>query len=378
MRDTAVLFPTLRSPEAIVPFIENARDSNFDLGRLFVAVITEDGVDVSRACKLLKEHGIDNDVYGEKERRTWFLERNLAKFGHVIPRRSHAETSFGELLMAEDKSLEFGIFVDDDTAPLQGIDFFGTHLANLGLTGSIPEVRADGNWINPLYHSFSKHELYPRGFPYSQIRTESAVHTVNIAEDAVVLSQGLWTNVPDLDAVRILAEGATDGIPKTRLTPDDYGPTFTVPVGSFTTVCSMNLSFKRKVIPAFYQLPMDDNEWGIGRFDDIWSGLILKRISDSLGYRFVSGHPLVAHNKFPRSTFKDLRAEVPALEPNETFHEVLAEVAITGRTFAEGARSVAVAMLDGRRHPFIRFSGERMLEWIELTTTLGLGSASSR
>jgi len=37
----------------------------------------------------------------------------------------------------------------------------------------------------------------------------------------------------------------------------------------------MNLAFRREVIPAFYQLPMDDNEWEVGRFDDIWSGVFL-------------------------------------------------------------------------------------------------------
>lgn len=71
----------------------------------------------------------------------------------------------------------------------------------------------------------------------------------------------------------------------------------------------MNLAFKREIIPAFYQLLMDYNPWRIGRFDDMWTGIFLKRGADALGKAFVTGYPLCQHNKAARSTFKDLNAE---------------------------------------------------------------------
>lgn len=45
--------------------------------------------------------------------------------------------------------------------------------------------------------------------------------------------------------------------------------------GTYLAVCSMNTSFTPEIIPAFYQLYM--NFMGVDRFDDIWSGIFLKK-----------------------------------------------------------------------------------------------------
>ncbi len=110
--------------------------------------------------------------------------------------------------------------------------------------------------------------------------------------------------MPDLDAVRILMDGDLEGQAQTRTDFDDFDGDFVAEPGQYLTVCSMNLAFEREVIPAFYQLPMDDNEWEVGRFDDIWSGVFLKRAADVLGKDIVTGYPLCEHNKAARPTFE--------------------------------------------------------------------------
>jgi hypothetical protein len=132
----------------------------------------------------------------------------------------------------------------------------------------------------------------------------------------------------------------------------------------------MNLAFRREVIPAFYQLPMDDNEWDVGRFDDIWSGLFLKRACDVLGKRIYNGDPLCEHNKAPRSTFDDLANEVAGLELNEHVWEVVDEAGDDSDSFAAVFAEMADALAEGdfsewNNGAFLNHCGEYMRDWLD-------------
>jgi hypothetical protein len=132
----------------------------------------------------------------------------------------------------------------------------------------------------------------------------------------------------------------------------------------------MNLAFEREVIPAFYQLPMDDNEWEVGRFDDIWSGVFLKRAADVLEKDVVNGYPLCEHNKAPRPTFDDLNNEVPGLELNEHVWEVVDDVADDADSWETAAREMARAFADGdfsewNNGAFLNHCGEYWLDWLD-------------
>jgi hypothetical protein len=192
----------------------------------------------------------------------------------------------------------------------------------------------------------------------------------------VVASQGLWTNVPDLDAVRILNDGDLQGQARTRLDVEDYGDDFVAAPGQYLTVCSMNLAFRSEVIPAFYQLPMDDNPWDVGRFDDIWSGVFLKRACDALGTTIYSGAPLCRHDKAPRSTFDDLTYEAAGLACNEHVWEIVDDVDLTeATTYAEAFDAMAARLADGdwsewRNGAFLNAVGESMGRWLECLEAL--------
>jgi hypothetical protein len=138
---------------------------------------------------------------------------------------------------------------------------------------------------------------------------------------------------------------------------------------------------------------MDDNEWDVGRFDDIWSGVFLKRAADIAGDAILTGTPLCEHNKAPRPTFDDLNNEVPALELNEHVWEVVHDVtpeepratraaepheddtvpAEAGTTGAETYRAAFAAMADELAEgdfsawtngEFLNFVGEHMRDWL--------------
>jgi hypothetical protein len=199
--------------------------------------------------------------------------------------------------------------------------------------------------------------------------------TTTLETGDVVASQGLWTNVPDLDAVRILMDGDLRGQARTRTTREDYAGDFVAAPGQYLTVCSMNLAFRREVVPAFYQLPMDDNPWDVGRFDDIWSGVFLKRACDLLETRIYNGTPLCEHNKAPRSTFDDLNNEVPALELNEHVWELVDDVGEGADTYADAFAAMGEALVecdpDYTNAEFLTYVGEHVLEWLDCLEALG-------
>jgi len=369
--DVCVIVPTIREYECVRSYVANAEEHGFDTDRLEFVLVTEDHCPTGEMEAMLDELGVAGEVFDGRRREAWLAERGVGDYGHLIPARSHAQTSFGLLyLWAHDHP--YGVFVDDDTRPHDDVDFFGTHLDNLRAERTVESVRSDEHWVNVLYHAADDHGLYPRGYPYAAM--DETVETGTREVSDVVASQGLWTNVPDLDAVRILMDGDLQGQAETRLTADDFGPDFVAEPGQYLTVCSMNLGFRREVVPAFYQLPMDDNEWSVGRFDDIWSGVFLKRAADVLGKDVLTGDPLCRHDKAPRSTFDDLHNEVAGLELNEHLWTLVDDAGADADTYADAFAAMADALLaaeaDYRNGDFLAHVGEYMHDWLDCLDAL--------
>jgi hypothetical protein len=365
--DICVIVPTIREYECVREYVANAREHGFDTDRLEFVLVTEDFCDTDEMAAMLDDLGVAGEVFDGSRREAWFEAQGVEAYEHLIPEASHAQTSFGLLYMwAADH--EFGVFIDDDTLPHDDVDFFGRHMDNLAYEGEVESVDSDTDWVNVLYQNADDHDLYPRGYPYSAMHESTEVGTERV--DDVVASQGLWTNVPDLDAVRILMDGDLEGQAQTRTTAADFGDDFVAAEGNYLTVCSMNLAFRREVIPAFYQCPMDDNPWDVGRFDDIWSGVFLKRACDVLGTQIYNGDPLCEHNKAPRSTFDDLHNEVAGLELNEHLWQEIDEVGADADSYAGVFSAMADALAEGdfsefRNGEFLNHTGEYMRDWLD-------------
>ena len=168
-------------------------------------------------------------------------------------------------------------------------------------------------------------------------------------------------------------DGNLQGQSNTMTIKKDFKDNFVVKKDNFLTVCSMNLGFRREVIPIFYQLPMDDNIWKVGRFDDIWSGLNLKKAGDLLGKHIYNGHPLCVHNKAPRSTFRDLSYEVAGLELNEYYSSIIKSA--EGQTYKEIGLSIADRLKTSSKRniynsQFLQICGEHMEDWVKLITII--------
>jgi hypothetical protein len=373
--DICVIVPTIREYDCVRSYVENARKHGFDTSRLFFVLVTEDFCDTDTMAAMLDELDVAGAVFDGTRREQYYDEHGIEEYEHIIPAASHAETSFGLLYMWANEAFEYGVFVDDDTLPHPEEDYFGGHLRNLEFDGDIERVRSDEQWVNVLYQRADEHGLYPRGYPYSAMDETVETDTTTLDRGEVVASQGLWTNVPDLDAVRILMDGDLQGQAQTRTTSEDFQQDFVAARDNYLTVCSMNLAFRREVIPVFYQLPMDDNRWEVGRFDDIWSGLFLKRACDVLDKRIYNGGPLCEHNKAPRSTFDDLHNEVAGLELNEHLWELVDDAGADADDYHGVCRAIADRLAEGefdeyQNGAFLNYVGEYMQDWLACLETL--------
>lgn len=172
------------------------------------------------------------------------------------------------------------ITLDDDEVPIG--DTIQDHIDALNM-------RVPVSWISTAVDN------YTRGFPYG-IRDEAQA----------VLSHGVWEGVADWDAPTQLVLGSH------RPTEFYKGP---IPKGVFFPVCSMNLAFRRCMLPYIYQAP-----WALGikRFDDILSGVEMKREIDKHGWAAVSGYARVCHER-ASDVFTNLENEATGMRLNETF-----------------------------------------------------------
>lgn len=178
-------------------------------------------------------------------------------------------------------NIEYIITLDDDVRPLG--DTIKDHIR--ALKQSVPV-----SWMSTASE-------YMRGFPYG-VRDEAEV----------VMSHGVWVGVPDFDAPTQLVMGSH------RKVGFYQGP---IPKGTLFPVCSMNLAFKRKLLPWIFQAPKVP-AMNIARVDDIWAGIVAKRAIDKEGWAAVSGLAAVHHER-ESNVFKNLQAEAVAMELNETY-----------------------------------------------------------
>jgi hypothetical protein len=171
----------------------------------------------------------------------------------------------------------------------------------------------------------------------------------------VVANVGLWSGVADDDAACALVND-----------PGPFTPpagTVVVPHGQFVPVCGMNLAFARKAAPLFYFPKM-----GAGspyrRFDDIWGGIIAKRVMDHLGWRMSVGEPFIVHAR-ASDPFKNLVAEAPGVGLNETFWEAVAAAPLTATHPVAAVAELGVRLAESSE-PYTASVGAALQTWTDL------------
>lgn len=227
------------------------------------------------------------------------IDQDLKEKAWIIPRRTAAIRSYG-FYKAYQTRPDMIITLDDDCYP-DDVNFVKTHYKYLSKTYS-------AQWTQ---HAQS--DLKMRGVPKKT------------KEVGCVLNMGLWSNVPDLDGETQKANL------EFRIKKQNFN--FHLAKGQYAPISSMNLAIKQEIIPAFYFLLMG-HSWGFDRFDDIWSGIFLKKIADHLGVTFSGGSPYVWHD---RASDPDINAvkEKTGKEVNEYLWKDVEQVKLYSTNFKD-------------------------------------------
>jgi hypothetical protein len=238
------------------------------------------------------------------------IERELGDLSWIVPSNSSACRSFGYYIAGQMADVgDIVLTLDNDCYPESMVPYWiAGHrqaLANHATT----------EWVD----TFSGGPP-ARGFPY-RIR---GIHET-------WLSHGLWSGVPDLDAPTWLH------YPDLRLPPTPAGTTQAIPRGVFFPMCGMNLAWRPALTPALY-FGLFGPAYGFDQFDDIWAGVLVKKVCDHLGYAVRSGAPSVRHRK-QSDVYVNLLKQTPGMEMNEHLWQAVAD--ITLRPVNPGSNAVA-------------------------------------
>jgi len=221
------------------------------------------------------------------------IENRLGENSWIISRRDSAIRCFG-FLMAYESGADYIFTLDDDCWPGEE-RFCEGHIKNLKntpqWTESIPETRT-------------------RGLPYQ--------HTGNMKN--VAASMGLWTGNPDFDAIQEFGQ-----LPEVKIPNQNR----IVPFGQYFPFCGMNFCIIKEMAVASY-FPIMGQHSPYGRFDDIWFGIIFKKVADHLGYSVSVGKPTIHHTK-ASNRYKNLIKEAPGISANEYFWRIIDGIPLTGK-----------------------------------------------
>ena len=263
------------------------------------------------------------------------IDNGLRDDAWIVSRKNAGLRIFGYLKAAEHGAQVIAT-IDDDCRPIAGQQgLMAGHLANFFTTPA---------WIS------SDRNLIARGVPY---RHQGAI-------SKVMLNVGLWRCVGDYDAPRSLVEGAD----LNHFEPDPL--TRVAPRGQFVPISTMSLAFRVEALPLMY-LPLMGEGQPYDRFDDIWGGVIAKRVCDHLGWSITIGRPIVNHQR-ASDPFRNLVKEAAGIQRNETFWQEVDRIALR-ETSADGCMLEIAAGLVDNSDPHTAKLGKAIERWVHHATS---------
>jgi hypothetical protein len=85
-------------------------------------------------------------------------------------------------------------------------------------------------------------------------------------------------------------------------------------------------------------------DWPFDRFDDIWAGFFIKKITDHLGHAIATGSPSIHHDK-GTNPFVAVKKEASGLPVNEWLWQEIDKVQLTSKSYAESYAELADGLL---------------------------------
>ena len=303
------------------------------------------------------------EVYNWGDRR-----RMLGPLETGYPKRNGACRDFGFYVAWRNSDPGEIVVALDDDCEVYYADFHARVEEALS-SSERPVATCDGAHLNilNLYRDVPD-QLFPRGFPYSSRVNYGGVEIKGSESRDVTFCLGLWKGVFDVNAIDKIT-GPTYSHPDAELVDGSV----IIEKGKLVSVCSMNMQFRRELIPAVYQLPMHVEvmpNWVVDRYGDIWGGFILKTLMDLKDEAMAVGEPMIRHLKegnYDRNIWQEHVCHLV----NDEFLEFLSEVKqnVQSRDYLEMMNEVAEGFrgcVDGASpmlKPYLRHCCASMEAW---------------
>ncbi len=215
------------------------------------------------------------------------------KLSGILPKRHYGRKNLGYLAA---KECDFIIETDDDNFPRPDFWIKREQIIQAEL------IEYKG-WFN-VYASFSKENIWPRGFPLENIldagnqRNNNEKKTGSIIAANCPIQQGLADENPDVDAVYRM----------TMRLPVDFerrGP-MVLSSGTWCPFNSQNTTWFKEAFPLMY-LP----SYCSFRMTDIWRSFVAQRIAWTCGWNILFHNATVWQERNAHNLLKDFADEVP-------------------------------------------------------------------
>ena len=292
----AIIITTINKPVVIESYLKNIQKYAHTNVVIIVVGDKKTPSGVGDYCNRLSKESSIAVKYIDIDFQVSYL-KSFPELGGYLPYNSFARRNIGDLL-AYEEGFSTVIRVDDDNFPTDD-DFIRMH-SIVGQSVETDVIKSDNGWYNVCEELVDEHAIpfYPRGFPYSKRWSNSAI-SKSREKIRVVLNAGLWMGDPDVDAITRLCK-PINAISFKRT----YGNTFALAKGTWCPINTQNTSYSREIIPASFVPP------NVGRYDDIWSGYLLRKITDHMGDYVTYGRPLLYQERNIHNLWHDLENEL--------------------------------------------------------------------
>lgn len=293
---TAITLTTIQKPAVIEFFLQDIRKYGHEDIEIIIVGDEKTPAETNEYCQALdRKYSIPISYFD-----LTFQQKYLRRFhclSEHIPFNSFSRRNIGDLYAYENGFSKI-IRIDDDNFPCSE-DFIGCH-SIVSRENQYEIISSDSGWFNVCEELLDRDSVpfYPRGFPYSK-RWKDAQIRREKKEVTVLLNAGLWLGDPDVDAITRLAK-PIDAIEYKKT----YGNNFVLDIETWCPINTQNTAYSREIIPAAFISPY------AGRYDDIWSGYLLRKIMDHLGDYVAYGLPLLKQKRNKHNLWKDLELEM--------------------------------------------------------------------
>lgn len=228
-------------------------------------------------------------------------------FSRLCPTRHYARKNIGYLLALRDQ-VSVIIETDDDNFP-------GETFWNERRRRQTVSAVSEAGWVN-VYRYFTDENIWPRGLPLDQIRSEIPPYELLAREQIdCPIQQGLADENPDVDAIYRLALPLPLSFRSDRRVA--------IARGSWSPFNSQNTTWWRDAFPLLY-LPA----YCSFRMTDIWRSFVAQRIAWANDWAVLYHEPTVSQERNEHNLMRDFKDEVPGYLNNSAICAALEKLPI--------------------------------------------------